>query len=37
MDIRLEILLVDDPKPSQEPDVKVVDILKFNMDLLCKI
>ena len=37
MVIRFEILLVDEPKPSWEPDVKVVDILKFNMDLLCKI
>lgn len=30
-------LLVDDSKPTREPDVKVVDILRINMDLLCKV
>lgn len=31
-------ILVDDPKLStQEPDVQVVDIAKFNMYLMCKI
>lgn len=33
----LKVLLVDDPRPTPEPDVKVLDILKINMDLLCKI
>jgi hypothetical protein len=33
-----KVLSVVDPKPSAwEPDVKVVDILKFNMHLMCKI
>lgn len=26
--------LVDDPKPSREPDVKVVDVFKINMYLI---
>jgi hypothetical protein len=29
--------LVDGPKLTQEPSVKVVDILKTNMYLLCRI
>jgi hypothetical protein len=29
--------MVDDPEPSREADVKVVDILKINLYLLCKI
>lgn len=29
--------MVDDPKLSWEPDVKVLGILKINMYLLCKI
>lgn len=37
MVMRFNIILIDDPKPSWEPDVKAVDILKINMDLLCKI
>jgi hypothetical protein len=30
-------LLVEDPKTRREPDVKMVDILKINMYLHCKV
>lgn len=29
-------LLVDDSKPTREPDAKAVDNLRINMDILCK-
>ena len=32
-----KVSLVDGPNLTQEPCVKVVDILKINMYLLCKI
>lgn len=32
-----KVLLVDDPEPTQESDVKVVDILKISGYSLCKI
>ena len=34
---RFNVLLVDDAKPSWKLDVKMVDTLKINMYLLCKI
>ena len=35
--LRVQSFIGDDPKPSWEVDVKVVDILKINVALLCKI
>ena len=33
-----KVALIDEPKPStQEPHVKVVDMLRINVHLLCKI
>ena len=31
-----KFVLVDDPKPTLDPDIKVVDILKIKLYLLCK-
>jgi hypothetical protein len=33
--IRVQSLLIDDPKPSLEPDVKVLDILKDSICNYC--
>lgn len=34
---RFNVLLVDDAKPSWRLDVKMVDTLKINMYVLCKV
>lgn len=34
---KFKVLVIEDPKPTQQPNVKVVNILRTNMYFLCKI